>query len=58
MTVIELSGTTSLLTDGTHYFLQPNGGAAVELSYSGSPVDGRRVWRLDADRGAADGDRL
>ena len=38
MTVIESSGTTSLLTDGTHYFLQPNGGAAVELSYGGSPV--------------------
>ena len=36
--VIELSGTTSLLTDGTHYFLQPAGGAAVELSYNGSPV--------------------
>ncbi len=38
MTVIESSGTTSLLTDGTHYFLQPNGGAAVTLSYGGSPV--------------------
>jgi cytochrome c2 len=38
MTVIESSGTTSLLTDGAHYFLQPNGGAAVELSYNGSPV--------------------
>ena len=38
MTVIELSGTTSLLTDGTHYFFQPNGGAAVELSYGGSPI--------------------
>ena len=23
---------------GAHYFLQPNGGAAVELSYSGAPV--------------------
>jgi serralysin len=38
LTLIESSGTTSLLTDGTHYFLQPNGGAAVELSYGGSPV--------------------
>ena len=38
MTVIESSGTTSLLTDGTHYFFQPNGGAAVELSYGGSPI--------------------
>ena len=38
LTVIELSGSMSLLTDGTHYFLQPNGGAAVELSYNGAPV--------------------
>jgi S-formylglutathione hydrolase FrmB/cytochrome c2 len=37
-TVIESSGTTSLLTDGTHYFLQPAGGAAVEFSYGGAPV--------------------
>ena len=37
-TVIELSGSTSLLTDGTNDFLQPNGGQAVELSYGGSPV--------------------
>ena len=28
----------SLLTDGTNYFLQPNGGSAVELSYGGAPV--------------------
>ena len=28
----------SLLTDGTNYFLQPNGGAAVKLSYGGAPV--------------------
>jgi len=38
LTVIESSGTTSLLTDGTHYFLQPAGGSAVELSYGGAPV--------------------
>ena len=37
-TVIESSGSMSLLTDGTNYFLQPNGGAAVELSYNGAPV--------------------
>ena len=37
-TVIESSGSMSLLTDGTNYFLQPNGGPAVELSYGGSPV--------------------
>ena len=38
LTVIESSGTTSLLTDGTHYFFEPVGGSAVELSYGGQPV--------------------
>ena len=38
MTVIESSGTTSLLTDGTDYYLQAVGGSAIELSYSGAPV--------------------
>ena len=38
LTVIESSGSMSLLTDGTNYFLQPNGGPAVELSYDGAPV--------------------
>ena len=37
-TVIESSGSMSLLADGTNYLLQPNGGAAVELSYNGAPV--------------------
>jgi cytochrome c2 len=37
-TVIESSGTTSLLTNGTNYFLQPVGGTAVALSYGGSAV--------------------
>ena len=37
-TVIESSGSMSLLTDGTNYFLQPNSGSAVKLSYGGSPV--------------------
>ena len=37
-TVIESSGSMSLLTDGANYYLQPNGGPAVELSYGGSPV--------------------
>src|SRR5262245_17658727 len=35
---IEAFGSTSLVEDGSHYFLQPNGGSAVELSYGGSPV--------------------
>src|SRR5215831_886674 len=37
-TVIEAFGSTSLVEDGSHYFLQPNGGSAVELSYGGAPV--------------------
>ena len=37
-TVIEAFGSTSLVADGSHYFLQPNGGSAVELSNGGSPV--------------------
>ncbi len=36
--LIESSGTTSLLTDGTNYYLDPNGGTAATLSYNGSPV--------------------
>ncbi len=38
LTVIELSGAMSLLTDGTNYYLQANGGQAVELSYGGASV--------------------
>ena len=38
LTTIELSGTTTLLTDGTYYYLQVGDGAAVELSYNGAPV--------------------
>jgi hypothetical protein len=37
-TVIEAFGSTSLVESGNNYFLQPNGGTAVELSYGGSPV--------------------
>ena len=57
LTVIESSGTTTLLTDGTYYYLQIGDGPTVELSYNG-----RRLlsvnWRLDSDSGAADRDRL
>jgi hypothetical protein len=38
LTTIESSGTTSLLTDGTDYYLQIGDGPAVELSYDGAPV--------------------
>jgi hypothetical protein len=37
-TVIETSGSTSLVQDGNDYFLQPNGGTQIELSAAGSPV--------------------
>ena len=37
-TLIESSGSMSLLTDGTNYFLQPMAAPAVELSYNGTPV--------------------
>ena len=37
-TVIETAGSTSLSEIGDNYFLQPDGGQAVELSYNGSPV--------------------
>jgi hypothetical protein len=37
-TVIEASGSTSLLQSGSNYFLAPTGGTGVELGYGGSPV--------------------
>ena len=37
-TVIETSGSTTLVQQGSNYFLEPNGGSAVELNYGGSPV--------------------
>jgi hypothetical protein len=37
-TVIEAFGSTSLVQVGSNYFLDPNGGSAVELSYGGAPV--------------------
>ena len=35
---IEGFGSTRLEEDGSNYFLYPNGGSAVELSYAGAPV--------------------
>ena len=35
---IEAFGSTSLLAEGSNYFLQPNGGSAIELSFGGVPV--------------------
>ena len=35
---IEGFGSTSLVEGGSNYFLYPNGGLAVELSYAGAPV--------------------
>src|SRR5262249_40362571 len=37
-TVIEQFGATSLVESGINYFLYPNGGSAIELSYGGAPV--------------------
>jgi 20S proteasome alpha/beta subunit len=37
-TVIETAGSTSLLQDGNNYFLEPDVGTQVELSYAGSAV--------------------
>ena len=36
--MIESFGSTSLVQGGSNYFLYPNGGSAVELSYAGAPV--------------------
>ena len=36
--MIEEFGSTSLVEGGSNYFLYPNGGSAVELSYAGAPV--------------------
>ena len=36
--MIEGFGSTSLVEGGSNYFLYPNGGSAVELSYAGAPV--------------------
>ena len=38
LTAIESSGTTSLLTDGTDFFLESAGGSPVVLSYYGAPA--------------------
>ena len=35
---IERFGATSLVESGSNYFLYPNGGSAIELSYGGAPV--------------------
>jgi 20S proteasome alpha/beta subunit len=37
-TTIEAFGSTSLLAGGNNYFVQPNGGAAIELSYGGAVI--------------------
>jgi hypothetical protein len=37
-TTIEGFGSTSLVETGDNYFLQPDGGTAVELNYTGAPV--------------------
>ena len=58
--VIEAFGSTSLGQVGSNYFLYPNGGSAVELSYGGAPVVAGQFdhWRLGADWRGADGERV
>ena len=41
--VIESIGSTSLEQDGSNYFLHPNGGSAVELSYARGACRGRSI---------------
>ena len=60
-TTIEASGSTSLVEDGSNYFLHPNGGSAVELSYAGAPVVAGQFTNLaamGADWRGADGERV
>jgi serralysin len=38
LSTIETSGTTSLLTDGTYYYVQVGDAPSVELSYNGAPI--------------------
>ena len=56
--VIEFSGSMSLATDWTNYFLEPNGGTAVTLSYGGAPFTVGQFGAWTLDRGAADRDRI
>ncbi len=37
-TMIESSGSTSLVASGNTYLFEPNGGSAVQLSYNGAAV--------------------
>ena len=36
--MIEAIGSTSLVANGSNYFLEPKGGSAVELKFQGAPV--------------------
>ena len=61
-TVIEGLGSTRLEQHGSNYFLYPNGGSAVELSFGGALVEAGQfdaIWRpLGADWRGADGERI
>ena len=55
-TVIEASGSTSLVQVGNNYFLDPvAGGTGPELKYNGSPVVAGQFGPYVADRRGADG---
>ncbi len=58
-TVIQTDGSTSLVEVGNNYFLYNiSSGTGPELKYAGAAVTAGAVWRLDADRRGADGERL
>ena len=58
-TVIESSGSTSLVQVGNNYYLESiSSGTGPELKYGGAAGYGRRVQRLDADRRGTDRQRL
>ena len=46
--VLESIGSTTLEQHGSNYFLYPDGGSAVELSYAGAPVE---AGQFDPDGG-------
>ena len=57
-TVIESSGTTNLLASGNTYLIQVGSRRRGSADLWRAAGGGRRIWRHDSDRGAADGERI